>query len=160
MKKYLKIFVLIFALCFIVNVNCVSVYATSSPDYDKISKQLADDVKKHHIPGMAVMVVDKDSVLFQETYGNCNSIDTPFIIGSMSKSFTAVAIMQLVEENKIDLNKPVSEYINATEWFVDSSDCEIIKPVGLKRFKHLVIWKAQIHTANTYMQMLITVCWD
>ena len=126
MKKYLKIFVLIFALCFIVNVNCVSAYATSSPDYDKISKQLADDVKKHHIPGMAVMVVDKDSVLFQETYGNCNSIDTPFIIGSMSKSFTSVAIMQLVEENKIDLNKPVSEYINATEWFVDSSDCEKI----------------------------------
>ena len=80
MKKYLKIFVLIFALCFIVNVNCVSAYATSSPDYDKISKQLADDVKKHHIPGMAVMVVDKDSVLFQETYGNCNSIDTPFIL--------------------------------------------------------------------------------
>ena len=41
---------------------------------------------------LAVIVVNKDSVLFSGTYGNCDSIDTPFIIGSMSKSFTALSI--------------------------------------------------------------------
>lgn len=62
---------------------------------------------------MAVIVVDKDNVLFQETYGNCDSIDTPFLIGSMSKSFTALAIMQLVEGGKLDLDSQISEYIDA-----------------------------------------------
>lgn len=97
-----------------------------TPNYDKISEQIADDVEKYHIPGMSVMVINKDDVLFQETYGNCSSIDTPFIIGSLSKSFTAVAIMQLVEESKIDLDSPIREYIDSTQWFADSADCDKI----------------------------------
>lgn len=56
-------------------------------DFDKIDKDLAEDVETHHIPAMAVIVVDKDKVLFCKTYGGCKSEDTPFIIGSMSKSF-------------------------------------------------------------------------
>lgn len=31
-----------------------------------------------HISGMAAAIVDSKKVLFAETYGNCNSIDTPF----------------------------------------------------------------------------------
>lgn len=42
-------------------------------------------------------IVDTNIVLFAETYGNCSSLDSPFIIGSLSKSFTAAAIMQLAE---------------------------------------------------------------
>lgn len=72
---------------------------------------------------MAVMVVDKDDILFSNTYGNCENIDTPFMIGSMSKSFTAIAIMQLVEDGKINLDNSISKYIDAAEWFVQDSDC-------------------------------------
>jgi hypothetical protein len=39
---------------------------------------------------------------------------TPFILGSTSKSFTALAIMQLVEAGKIDLDAPVTKYL---PWF-------------------------------------------
>jgi CubicO group peptidase (beta-lactamase class C family) len=39
---------------------------------------------------------------------------TPFIIGSLSKSFTALAVMQLVEANKIELDAPVQRYL---PWF-------------------------------------------
>ena len=39
--------------------------------------------------------------------------DTPFLTGSISKSFTALAVMQLVEEAKIDLDAPVSNYLEA-----------------------------------------------
>ena len=60
-------------------------------DYEVISSQIKSDVKKNHIPGMAICVVDKDEILFEKTYGNCISVEQPFIIGSMSKSFTAFA---------------------------------------------------------------------
>jgi CubicO group peptidase (beta-lactamase class C family) len=91
-------------------------------DFDKIDKDLAEDVETHHIPAMAVIVVDKDKVLFCKTYGGCKSEDTPFIIGSMSKSFTALAIMQLAEAGKIDLNKSASEYIDMSRWFRSGED--------------------------------------
>lgn len=70
-----------------------------SVDYEAISAQIARDVEENHIPGMAVCVVDKDEVIFEETYGNCISVEQPFIIGSMSKSFTAISIMQLQEKD-------------------------------------------------------------
>ena len=42
------------------------------------------------------------------------SPDTPFVIGSVSKSFTALAILQLVERGLIALDSPVTDYI---DWF-------------------------------------------
>lgn len=100
----------------------VNVNADIDRDYAGISAQLEKDAEKYHIPGMAVIVVDKDSVLFSETYGNCDSIDRPFIIGSMSKSFTALAIMQLAEEGEINLDAPISDYIDASDYFTEPAD--------------------------------------
>lgn len=71
---------------------------------------------------MAVAIVDSKEVLLAETYGNCKSIDTPFIIGSVSKSFTALAIMRLVEEDKIDLDEKISAYIAPSAYFINESD--------------------------------------
>ena len=39
---------------------------------------------------------------------------TPFVLESLSKSFTALAIMQLVEAGKLDLDAPVQRYL---PWF-------------------------------------------
>ena len=39
--------------------------------------------------------------------------DIPFLIGSISKSFTALAIMQLVENSKVDLDAPIATYLHA-----------------------------------------------
>ena len=120
MKK--KIFMIVFLCMLIIIQHGISASAKTDTDYDSISIQLEKDVKKYHIPGMAVIVVDKDSVLFSETYGNCDSIDRPFIIGSMSKSFTALAIMQLAENGKIDLDAPISNYIDASDFFLEPAD--------------------------------------
>lgn len=79
--------------------------ANTNVKYDNIDNQLKRELDELHIPGMAVAIVDSKEVLLAETYGNCKSIDTPFIIGSVSKSFTALAIMRLVEEDKIDLDE-------------------------------------------------------
>ena len=101
-----------------------TVFAAEDRDYQAISRQIAKDVEAYQIPSMAVIVVDKDQVVFQETYGEDVSPDSPFIIGSMSKSFTALAIMQLVEKGKIDLNAPISTYIDASKWFVKDGQDE------------------------------------
>ncbi len=84
--------------------------------YGDIDEYLQRCVENAHIPAMSVSIVDKDEVLFSGNYGQCESSDTPFLLGSVSKSFTAVCIMRLVEQQKIDLTATVSTYLpNATD---------------------------------------------
>lgn len=74
------------------------------------------------IPGMAVEVVDAEGVLFSGTYGDCKSLDTPFITGSLSKSFTAACIMKLYEGGHLNIDSPVNPYLDAAEVFKNPKD--------------------------------------
>lgn len=86
--------------------------STENDIYSKIDDYLRECVKNANIPAMSVSIVNKDSVLFSGNYGQCESSDIPFLLGSVSKSFTAVCIMQLVEQQKISLNAPISDYLS------------------------------------------------
>lgn len=78
---------------------------------EELEQYIQTEFEKTHVPGMSVAIVDADNVEFIGNYGDCESADTPFILGSISKSFTAVAIMQLVEQGKINLDEPISVYL-------------------------------------------------
>lgn len=115
MKRPAKFGTIMTGICAALAICMVAAFpaaAHGEVDYGVIDKQLRQDVKDYHIPGMAVIVVGPDEVLFSGTYGNCGSLDSPFIIGSMSKSFTALAVMQLVEQGRINLDAPVSDYLD------------------------------------------------
>ena len=79
--------------------------------FDRIDAYLSDAVSQSHFPSMSVTIVDKDSELLSKTYGRCESTDTPFLLGSVSKSFTALCIMQLAEQGRIDLDAKMAEYL-------------------------------------------------
>jgi CubicO group peptidase (beta-lactamase class C family) len=66
----------------------------------------------------AVLIAKNDRVLFSHTYGLAdrkrripNTLGTRFRIGSITKMFTAVAILQLVEAGKVKLTAPVGTYL-------------------------------------------------
>ena len=96
--------VILLTVC-LFNIICTqSVYAQAETDiYSNIDIYLKSCAENARIPSMSVTVVDKDNVLFAQSYGGCESCDTSFLLGSVSKSFTAVCIMQLTEQGKIDL---------------------------------------------------------
>lgn len=80
---------------------------------DRILKPVFPDGE----PGAAVLVMKGDTILFEKGYGLANlesgtSIDgdTPMNIASISKQFTAVAMLQLEQEGKLNLGDPVSKY--------------------------------------------------
>jgi CubicO group peptidase (beta-lactamase class C family) len=65
-----------------------------------------------------VLVAEKGTVLYSKAFGLANmewdipnQVDTKYRIYSMSKQFTALLIMQLVEAGKLDVAKPISEYL-------------------------------------------------
>jgi CubicO group peptidase (beta-lactamase class C family) len=63
------------------------------------------------LPGMAAGLVEKSEVLLLRGFGDSIQADTPFLIASLSKSITALALMQLVEEGLVDLDAPVITYL-------------------------------------------------
>lgn len=72
------------------------------------------------IPGMALAVVRDGQVVYAKGYGRADDSGRPFtprtplVLASVSKSFAALATMQLVEAGKIDLDAPVTTYL---PWF-------------------------------------------
>lgn len=82
-------------------------------------EQLVRDVMAHFdAAGMAVAVIDERETLYQNFFGYRDAEeqagideDTIFGLASVSKSFTALAVMQLAERGVIDLDAPVSRYI-------------------------------------------------
>ena len=78
------------------------------------------ELQRDDIAGAVVLVVKDGSVLFAKGYGYSDMKSkkpvtveaTLFRPGSISKTFTWTAVMQLVEEGKIDLNRDVNDYLD------------------------------------------------
>ncbi|MBS0638096.1 MAG: beta-lactamase family protein [Verrucomicrobia bacterium] len=84
--------------------------------------QLFDDwvtsqVERNQIPGAAIAIVHKDKVLWKKAYGNASlkpkepaTTATLFPLGGLTKPFTAMAVLKLWQEGKIDLDTPIGRY--------------------------------------------------
>jgi CubicO group peptidase (beta-lactamase class C family) len=86
-------------------------------DLDGVRQQILAEMAGNTVPDLAVAAVKDGRILFVEAYssGGADSISaqTPFRIASLSKAFTAVAVLQLVEQGRIELDAPVRTYLPA-----------------------------------------------
>jgi CubicO group peptidase (beta-lactamase class C family) len=95
-------------------------FSLQQRDKDRIDTYMHSRMQTSNIPGLALGVVYGDEIVYLQGYGIAGqdgravTPETPFILGSTSKSFTALAIMQLVEAGSIDLDAPVTMYL---PWF-------------------------------------------
>lgn len=87
-------------------------------DVATVESFVADWLSQHGIPGTAVAIVDDDETVYAEGFGARDlesdtpaTPDTLFGIASCTKSFTALAIMQLVERDEIALDDPVDDHL-------------------------------------------------
>jgi CubicO group peptidase (beta-lactamase class C family) len=89
---------------------------------DRVNDFVNAYLKRKQIPGCAVMVRRDGNVALLRGYGIANlehkvrvTPQTVFQSGSMGKQFTAMAVMILIEEKKLDLDDPVSKYLDVPE---------------------------------------------
>lgn len=86
------------------------------------TKQIETLIEKHmedgKIPGIAVTIIDKNGVSYQKEFGYADlekkipvESDTLFELGSTTKAFTGLAVLKLEQEEKINLNDSVKQYI-------------------------------------------------
>jgi CubicO group peptidase (beta-lactamase class C family) len=94
---------------------------SSSGDlYDEVEEYIDRQLQSLNIPGAALAIVEGDEIVHLHGFGTdrpggeAPSPGTPFIIGSLTKSFTSLAVMQLVEAGKVEVDTPVQLYL---PWF-------------------------------------------
>ena len=110
-------------LLVVVSLTALPVAAAShagAPDLTRIDAYVSEQMQADHIPGVALGLVHNDQIVHLRGFGEASQSGravtphTPFILASVSKSFTALAIMQLVEAGKVELDAPVQRYL---PWF-------------------------------------------
>lgn len=86
------------------------------PDFEAIESHIAATLVRDRVPGAAVAIVRNSEVLFLRGFGTDGSArpvdeDTRFVIGSMSKAFTALVAMRLVAAGRLSLDMPVVTHV-------------------------------------------------
>lgn len=119
--------------------------------------------ESHNIPALSVAVIDKGEHLYTRGFGiqdNSKPVTehTLFRIASITKLFTAQAIMQLVEKNKVKLDDDVAKYINLlSEKNIKIRDLlthtsglkDVIKPVSLAENRNFDTYLKQSLALNS-----------
>jgi CubicO group peptidase (beta-lactamase class C family) len=85
---------------------------------DAVDRYLTSEMRRQNIPGISLAVVKNGKPLYIKSYGVATlehgvraQPQTVYQIGSIGKQFTAVAVMLLANEHKLDIDDPLSKYL-------------------------------------------------
>jgi CubicO group peptidase (beta-lactamase class C family)/D-alanyl-D-alanine dipeptidase len=95
---------------------------TAAKPYAEITKTLESiierEVKDKELPALSVALVDDQKVVWARGFGLADpkakkpaTAETVYRVGSVSKLFTDIALMRLVEKGELDLDAPVTKYL-------------------------------------------------
>lgn len=106
----------VFALvAIILSLNIIAQNPNPSPTIDAT---VATVMSTNHIPGISTVVVKGGEIVWIESYGYANTdLETPYtdttslLIASISKTFTGIAMMQLYEDELIQLDDNINDYL-------------------------------------------------
>jgi CubicO group peptidase (beta-lactamase class C family) len=106
-------------------------------DAQVLDAYILGQMEKHGIKGISLAVTSKTEIIYLKGYGTAGgdrpmTPQTPMYIGSQSKSFTALAIAQLIEQGKIKPSDAVQKYI---PWF-KVADEEASKKITINHLLH------------------------
>jgi CubicO group peptidase (beta-lactamase class C family) len=92
------------------------------PDFGKVRTYVREQMATQSVPSIAVAVVRGKEILWEEGFGWADrennikaSAHTPYYLASVTKSLTGAALMMLQERGKLDLDRPVNDYLGAAK---------------------------------------------
>jgi CubicO group peptidase (beta-lactamase class C family) len=99
----------------------------------RVDAFLQERMEQLDIPGAALAIVRDGEIVHLKGYGIANAggdpvtPQTPFLLASLSKSMTALTVMQLVEAGQMELDAPVQRYL---PWFMPE------EPITVRQLLH------------------------
>lgn len=107
-----KIMALVMALTCAVSVLGSSVSTKATVIHEtELEKYIMEEMNSANILGMGISIVSPDKELYCAAYGTGYETEADYVLGSLSKSFTAAGIMRMSEDGDISLEDTVSEYL-------------------------------------------------
>ncbi len=98
--------------------GCLLFSLSGQASADEVDDFIRAEMTKRKIPGLQLVVIRDDKIIKVSSYGLANiedavavENDTLFSINSITKAFAGVAVMQLVEQGKLDLSANISTYL-------------------------------------------------
>ncbi|MEQ8423061.1 MAG: serine hydrolase domain-containing protein [Cyclobacteriaceae bacterium] len=155
---------LVFA-CLILAAGCAGPKKDEIPDQNiklvSETEALLDSVIQKHIDGKklagaTVLLAQHSQIIYQKSFGWQNieigrkmENNSIFRIASMTKPITTVALLQLMEQGKIDINEPASKYIPALENAMVLQEDGSLQPINTPiTVKHLLMHMAGVLPQN------------
>ena len=84
----------------------------------KLKNAIHTEVEQKQIPAFSISLVDRDRVVWSDGFGFQDAdkkepatAETVYRVGSVSKLFTDIAVMQLVEKGMLDMDAPIEKYL-------------------------------------------------
>ncbi|HVF23897.1 MAG TPA: serine hydrolase domain-containing protein, partial [Pyrinomonadaceae bacterium] len=137
--------------------NLFSQSAAVQPLFARLDEYIARHMRETGAPGLTLALANRDGLIRVSTYGFADLKakarvvpETMFEIGSVSKSFVGLVLLQLRDEGKLDLNKPVVEYL---PWLKINSKFEAITT------HHLLSHTAGLPGAPLLLDALLHELW-
>ena len=88
------------------------------PAVQALDQFIAREVADKRLPALSIALVDDQKIVWARGFGFADAAkkkpataETVYRVGSVSKLFTDLAVMQLVEQGKLDLDAPVTKYL-------------------------------------------------
>jgi len=114
------VFTLLLILCLVF--PTISINAQNNNNHSELIKECEDFIKQKmesdNIVGVSAAIIIDDSVIWRNGFGYADkenkvpmTVNTVVNIGSITKTFTALALMQLQEKGLIDINQPLNKYL-------------------------------------------------
>ena len=101
-----------------VNTQNVSPRRDYSAVAQMLEKFIAREMAEKDLPAVSIALVDDQQIVWANGFGFADptaktpaTAETVYRVGSVSKLFTDIAVMQLVEQGKLDINAPVTRYL-------------------------------------------------
>lgn len=96
----------------------VKPHANYAEAAEKLERWIRAELDQKEIPGLSIALIDDQQVVWAQGFGYADarrripaSAETVYRVGSVSKLFTDIAVMQLVESGLLDLDAPVRDYL-------------------------------------------------
>ncbi|AUM67312.1 peptide ABC transporter [Brevibacillus laterosporus] len=109
----------------------------SPQSLEQIESFITKQMNTAEIPGLQVIIVENDKTIYQKGFGYADILsntpvtnETLFELGSNSKAFTGLAVLELADKGLLDLNDPVTKYL---PW-LNLSYKGKIQPITIRQF--------------------------
>ena len=115
--KRLIIVIGVCILAIVLHFRAADAIRDQARDFDSLDAYVQEQMDRSSIPGLSYAVIRAGEIVHMNGFGTAAgdgrqmTPQTPLYIGSVGKTFTALAIRQLVDAGKLELNAPVTRYL-------------------------------------------------